>query len=282
MATEFRKLCDVEQIEAASDDATVLVEDGGDIKRIAKRNLGGVTSWNNLTDKPFSVKTEMVEILPEQSVTGVYMSEEQGAPYPIYLADNFFATQGSLFEDGKTYIFNFNEKKYSGTAKVNIEDESFDIDIAEQQIHLMGYSTGNGEEWSNTIYYSADYGETITLAIYGEQEIVTPIDRKFLPEDYPTPNSVHILMGSDDTLSCNLTYEELRGCLVRNDIYFGSYVQNIGGLDRAYAMMAAIRLNSNSEEIIMDFVAVDAPTATYEIRYSPTDGLYNPYAAGPQ
>ena len=41
MATEFKKLSEVEQIETASDNATVLVEEGGEIKRVPKKEVGG-------------------------------------------------------------------------------------------------------------------------------------------------------------------------------------------------------------------------------------------------
>lgn len=38
---EFKKLSEVEQIKTASDNATVLIEEGGEIKRVAKSEVGG-------------------------------------------------------------------------------------------------------------------------------------------------------------------------------------------------------------------------------------------------
>lgn len=38
---EFKKLSEVEQIETASDNATVLVEENGEIKRVPKKEVGG-------------------------------------------------------------------------------------------------------------------------------------------------------------------------------------------------------------------------------------------------
>ncbi len=38
---EFKKLSEVEQIETTSDNATVLVEEGGEIKRVPKKEVGG-------------------------------------------------------------------------------------------------------------------------------------------------------------------------------------------------------------------------------------------------
>lgn len=41
---EFKKLSEVEQIETASDNATVLIEEDGDIKRVPKKEVGGAGS----------------------------------------------------------------------------------------------------------------------------------------------------------------------------------------------------------------------------------------------
>lgn len=38
---EFKKLSEVDKIESASDDASVLIEDGGEIKRVPKSEVGG-------------------------------------------------------------------------------------------------------------------------------------------------------------------------------------------------------------------------------------------------
>ena len=42
---EFKKLSEVEQIETASDSATVLVEEGGEIKRVPKKEVGGAGGY---------------------------------------------------------------------------------------------------------------------------------------------------------------------------------------------------------------------------------------------
>ena len=42
---EFKKLSEVEQIETASDNAPVLVEEGGDIKRVPKKEVGGAGGY---------------------------------------------------------------------------------------------------------------------------------------------------------------------------------------------------------------------------------------------
>lgn len=42
---EFKKLSEVEQLESASDNATVLIEEGGDIKRVPKSAVGGASGY---------------------------------------------------------------------------------------------------------------------------------------------------------------------------------------------------------------------------------------------
>lgn len=42
---EFKKLSEVEKLETASDDASVLVEEGGEIKRVPKKEVGGAGGY---------------------------------------------------------------------------------------------------------------------------------------------------------------------------------------------------------------------------------------------
>lgn len=57
---EFKKLSEVEQLETASDNATVLIEEGGDIKRVPKSAVGGAGGYvvtiteNSVLDADFS------------------------------------------------------------------------------------------------------------------------------------------------------------------------------------------------------------------------------------
>lgn len=54
---EFKKLSDVEVVAEPAESANVLIEEDGVIKKAPKTAVGGagggVTSWNDLTDKPF-------------------------------------------------------------------------------------------------------------------------------------------------------------------------------------------------------------------------------------
>lgn len=52
---EFKKLSEVEQIETASDNATVLIEEDGEIKRVPKKEVGGAGGYIAiLTEEDFN------------------------------------------------------------------------------------------------------------------------------------------------------------------------------------------------------------------------------------
>lgn len=76
---EFKKLSEVEQIETVSDNATVLVEDGGEIKRVPKSEVGGaaaVVIERGAVDEngpTFSCNTVTFEAMKESIVSGIPM-----------------------------------------------------------------------------------------------------------------------------------------------------------------------------------------------------------------
>lgn len=76
---EFKKLSEVEQIETVSDNATVLVEDGGEIKRVPKSEVGGaVAAVIDLVGADengpiFSCNTVTFEAMKESIVSGIPM-----------------------------------------------------------------------------------------------------------------------------------------------------------------------------------------------------------------
>ena len=88
MAYEFKKLSEVELLESVPDGATVLAEVDGVIRRVPGSGLagsggsgsgGGVSSWNDLTDKPFYAEETLVEWLAETSLE--FNPEGDSAPY---------------------------------------------------------------------------------------------------------------------------------------------------------------------------------------------------------
>lgn len=63
---EFQKLSEVEKLETASDNASVLVEEGGEIKRVPKKEVGGAGGYvatltiNDLENPPVEWDGEVV------------------------------------------------------------------------------------------------------------------------------------------------------------------------------------------------------------------------------
>ena len=150
-------------------------------------------SWNDLRDKPFYKTTELVEIVPEQSVTG---TGPYGGWYGTGIVSNV------LLELDKEYIIIINgiKKKIASIYEddgIRINDNDFIIsndsgtEVVENQL-----AVGWTEEFS---------GETITLAIYKEQEVVKTIDSKFMPEGYPRVETETVEIVPEQSVTADRT-----------------------------------------------------------------------------
>lgn len=69
---EFKKLSEVEQVDSASDTATVLIEEGGEIKRVAKSEVGGAGVY--------------VLTITTDNYDGTYCTENYDDMYDVLLA----------------------------------------------------------------------------------------------------------------------------------------------------------------------------------------------------
>ena len=182
MALDFKRLGDVTVVDIVTDEANILIEENGVIKKANKSQVGGMTevSWSDIKDPPFGTKTEMVEIVPEQSVKGdniefmpnVYMGSLMLSPAPMFIGGNKY----TIILNSKTYIvigteYSMEEGEsasYIGASSSAFEDFPFRIDVTLNDDSL-------GVSWDKSL------GETITLAIYEEKEVVKQLDPKFLP-----------------------------------------------------------------------------------------------------
>lgn len=109
----------------------------------------------------FGVKTEMVEIVPEQSVTEI--------------DGEYFITSPFELEDGKTYKVVINDVLYEGEAVETLDWVS---------IHHELFSVHNYYDEEKNTYgtcYFNDMTPVKTIAIYEEQEVVKQLDINFLP-----------------------------------------------------------------------------------------------------
>lgn len=76
---EFKKLSEVEQIETASDNATVLIEEEGEIKRVPKKEVGGAGGY-------VAVFTQNDAENPAVNFNGPVISENYDEMYDILSA----------------------------------------------------------------------------------------------------------------------------------------------------------------------------------------------------
>ena len=151
------------------------------IRKITK-TWGGKTTGNGISDAlsdlynnlPFGTKTEMVEILPEQSVRGSLI-----APANMVYTDKIDTS--IAFTEGKNYKIVFNGIEYNFVAK----SDGSKIYVAEinnltnYPFFIANYTKYEFVQFQ--VSWSRDLGETITLAIYEEQEVVKQLDVKYLP-----------------------------------------------------------------------------------------------------
>ncbi len=134
--------------------------------------------WQNL---PFGVKTEMVEIVPEQRFKGRDEQLDETEYYVIPSQDYEIGYHTLI--PGIKYIIVINGVKYEGVcyseSEKNYVDITANVDMpAVDNIILWVEERIEQRELNIGWHYSL--GETITLAIYEEQEIVIPLDPKFV------------------------------------------------------------------------------------------------------
>lgn len=142
------------------------------------REPKGTTVWQLLKEVlqnlPFGVKTEMVEIVPRQSVTKT--SSLGGTCISSAVDVELFV--------GKKYKVNLNGVYYDAEAK---EGPADDMIVCGNEL-FVGGDVDTGEPFAiinipgnKNMIWLAELGETITFALYGEGEVVKPIDIKYLP-----------------------------------------------------------------------------------------------------
>lgn len=156
---------------------TITDKDGTKTATINDGEGGGVSSWNDLTDKPFSKETSGVDIavLPQTSVnfdTGAYLVHG--------FAENSFI-------EGNKYIVVWNGKEYE--AYCYVEDGTYVIgngtlaDMTTKTDHPFCVVSFGGS--ACYVYKETDTDETVTIKINGVQEtIYHQLDPRYIPDMY--------------------------------------------------------------------------------------------------
>lgn len=132
------------------------------------KTSGGVSSWNDLTDKPFEEMVERTTIWENKEISFRLSQKVDGSFYGLA---GFSDTMGYALETGAKYIVVYDGAEYEC--------------IAGDWGHLGDFDLANfpfsiALDMGLTLY--ADAAGTHTFSIYAVKETVKTIDTKFLPE----------------------------------------------------------------------------------------------------
>lgn len=162
---EFKKLSDVEVVAEPAESANVLIEEDGVIKKAPKTAVGGaggVTSWNDLTDKPFGEECRIIH-------QGTYTLKYQENPISYSYEYSAYIETLSL-ENGKEYISTVN-----GVSKKSTSIQG-DLSISGGR-----YSSGEIKIFPTEEHAELGYPD-ITVDFTVQENQVIPLDAKYLPK----------------------------------------------------------------------------------------------------
>lgn len=142
-----------------------------------------VTSWNNLTDKPFGEEPGLVVIQEGKQSGGPLMGAKEG------YGDSNGNMRVSDFIPGDTYIVNVDGVDYTGVAERS-EDPTSDggngIRLFDHGEYPEDFSDAPASfsSYSNVVYvtFEGDGYTSHYLKISHVANVITPIDKKYLPE----------------------------------------------------------------------------------------------------
>lgn len=140
---------------------------------------GGVTSWNDLTDRPFGKVEKEGYIYREPTI----IPEETGN----MIAD----APAALWVDGRTYTVNWNGTDYNCTATKMDTGEGFFLFLLGNMVAAGGDDTGEpfflalsniemGGYWGSVVDLTG--ADSMVFSVYGLGEFTETIDEKYLPK----------------------------------------------------------------------------------------------------
>lgn len=189
---EFKYLNEIDISDSLTDSAHVIVEDGGNIRRAPMNQLvtsSGVSSWNDLTDRPFYEEGSYEEILPEAELSfvnyyGMYMSDTVVDHTKIVIGQTYtmiwdgitytapaFASSGQAEEGGETITL-------AAIGNPGISNSGEDNGIP-----FYGCNTySGGAVIDQFAVVTTDTAATHTLSISAGSTTIHTLDEKFIPD----------------------------------------------------------------------------------------------------
>lgn len=194
MSIETKKISELEQIAVLPEAANVLVEDSTGLKRFPANNLvstgGGVSSWNDLTDKPF------------------------------YGGEGTLQLQGDRVTDG-TVLTTFENLPDKGKIHIDWDSDAYDFDFDYESSRYFGNESlsfwmapDTGEPFYITV--TKDNGQTILsfkvrdseehMISMGATGEVKTIDEKYIPDSIARKSDIPAGGGVASDVFCIMIY----------------------------------------------------------------------------
>ena len=221
MATKIKKISELEHLEELTSSSNVIIEENGEAKRFSAASLGkvktvngvepdengnieveagsvgGVSSWNDLTDKPFGEESIALDIQWDGEISDrVYV--EQAPLYYVHVDDSvlpaeaFIGMSLSYIENGESLVITLDSSKMFYQNDVLIIYQNAVV-IPYDNYGMNGFVLPKAG-----IYFAkrtdADF---YTTSLKGESTVIKKLDNKY------TNNPV--------TLSISYTYNEESG-----------------------------------------------------------------------
>lgn len=157
---------------------------------------GGVTSWNDLTDKPFYKETNTVQFADSQSIEFATAGQPAIDAFPVELIEN------------ETYKITWDGVAYNCVAYIPADG----VPPVAGNAGLVGMDGGNGEpffiavENGSSLVFAQETG-THTVSMEGHKVIYHKIDSSYLP----TVCTLKCFIATVDNgkYKCNMTFDEL-------------------------------------------------------------------------
>lgn len=174
---------------------------------------GGVSSWNELTDKPFYTEMGNGVILPE---TAAMFVEDQGVfaiadPVALVIGEEYSVSWNGVpyscvalpYEEEGVLMGAMLGNVGAMTGESMTEEPFLVICVTPEMMEVTGSPVG-------IMIMPLDGSESVTLSISGLMEIVHPIDKKYLPKA-AIPANGKVVFTRDDAgnCTCDKTYEEI-------------------------------------------------------------------------
>lgn len=169
-------------VSSADNGKVLTVVDGA---WVAKENEGGsgVSSWNDLTDKPFYEEGSTETLLEDASRSFSYNSS-----FGCYA--NAANAMSFVFEEGKEYVVVWDGEAFTRTAfAYAYADGSACVAVGNP---LCSGAESNGDSFaivcdttnSYLHFISLETVDTHTVAIYKDDTVIKTLDAKYLPDDH--------------------------------------------------------------------------------------------------